>query len=100
MLLSIYDNKFVPLIFLTGRNEKPNSNRQVIALICICIITMDHSNCFNLVNLDIELKPEVVWPNAQEICSSAISSCMSVLALGLKDGVIIIWDIHNGLCYS
>lgn len=46
---------------------------------------------------DIEIKPDAAWPNAEQIHTSAISKCMSVLALGMKDGTVAVWDVHRGL---
>ncbi|CAM9895287.1 unnamed protein product [Lampetra planeri] len=44
-----------------------------------------------------EPKADAVWPNAELICCSTISECTMLLALGLRDGTITIWDRYLGL---
>ncbi|KAM4675405.1 WD repeat-containing protein 93 [Discoglossus pictus] len=42
---------------------------------------------------DVEPKPDTVWPCASAIRCSAVSSCISYLALGLENGTLTVWDI-------
>nr|XP_009679558.1 PREDICTED: WD repeat-containing protein 93 [Struthio camelus australis] len=46
--------------------------------------------------VDADLKPDVVWPCAAPIASSAVSSCSRYLALACEDATITIWDKHLG----
>jgi len=45
---------------------------------------------------DLEHKPEIVWPNSQQINISAISECGTFMAVGLKNGTVIVWDVYRG----
>ncbi|XP_035666401.1 WD repeat-containing protein 93-like [Branchiostoma floridae] len=46
---------------------------------------------------DIEHKPDLVWPNTCTITASAVSSDTSLVALGLVDGSLTVWDKYLGL---
>ncbi|BFY98690.1 hypothetical protein BsWGS_01730 [Bradybaena similaris] len=46
---------------------------------------------------DTDLKPDMVWPFASKIMCSALSSCMTYLAIGLNNGNIILWNRQLGL---
>ncbi|XP_034143384.1 WD repeat-containing protein 93 isoform X2 [Esox lucius] len=46
---------------------------------------------------DPEPKPDVLWPNAQEVLCSAVSSCTRFLALGLEGELVTVWDRQLGL---
>ncbi|TRY97200.1 hypothetical protein DNTS_000488 [Danionella cerebrum] len=41
-------------------------------------------------------KPDILWPNAQEILCSVVSSCTRFIVLGLEDQLVTIWDRHFG----
>ncbi|XP_045564296.1 WD repeat-containing protein 93 isoform X2 [Salmo salar] len=47
-----------------------------------------------------EPKPDALWPNAQEILCSAVSSCTRHITLGLVTGLVTVWDRHLGLPLS
>ncbi|XP_052373284.1 WD repeat-containing protein 93 isoform X1 [Oncorhynchus keta] len=49
---------------------------------------------------DPEPKPDALWPNAQEILCSAVSSCTRHITLGLVTGLVTVWDRHLGLPLS
>ncbi|NWI08377.1 WDR93 protein, partial [Crypturellus soui] len=61
-----------------------------------------HNLCLYLLNrpfrekVDVDPKPEVVWPCAAPIACSAVSSCCRYLALACEDAAITIWDQHLG----
>ncbi|KAJ7999366.1 hypothetical protein DPEC_G00193650 [Dallia pectoralis] len=46
---------------------------------------------------DPEPKPDLLWPNSQEILCSTVSSCTRHLALGLEGELVTIWDRQLGL---
>ncbi|XP_046898281.1 WD repeat-containing protein 93 [Hypomesus transpacificus] len=46
---------------------------------------------------DMEHKPDVLWPNAQEIFCSTVSSCTNYIALGLDTELVTVWDRYSGL---
>ncbi|XP_068740235.1 WD repeat-containing protein 93-like [Montipora capricornis] len=45
---------------------------------------------------DLEHKPDIVWPHSDQITISAISECGSFMAVGLKNGAVIVWDLYRG----
>ncbi|XP_029600858.1 WD repeat-containing protein 93 isoform X2 [Salmo trutta] len=49
---------------------------------------------------DPEPKADALWPNAQEILCSAVSSCTRHITLGLVNGLVTVWDRHLGLPLS
>ncbi|NXA47372.1 WDR93 protein, partial [Nothocercus julius] len=61
-----------------------------------------HNLCLYLLNrpfkekVDVDPKPEVVWPCAAPIACSAVSSCWRYLALACEDTAITIWDQQLG----
>ena len=44
--------------------------------------------------LELDIKPETVWPQADIITASAMSTDSSLLALGLRNGIVTVWDKH------
>ncbi|XP_023932289.1 WD repeat-containing protein 93 isoform X1 [Lingula anatina] len=46
---------------------------------------------------DIEHKPEFVSPHSDVLTATAVSQCTSLLAVGLKNGIVVIWDMHIGV---
>ncbi|XP_078701623.1 WD repeat-containing protein 93-like [Branchiostoma floridae x Branchiostoma belcheri] len=46
---------------------------------------------------DLEHKPDLVWPNTCSITATAVSSDTSLLAVGLADGTLTVWDKYLGL---
>ena len=55
---------------------------------------MMHVCLFSL--LDIEGKPEVVWPCASPVTALVTSPCTSLLAVGQKDGTVVVWNKQQG----
>ncbi|XP_054900857.1 WD repeat-containing protein 93 isoform X2 [Poeciliopsis prolifica] len=45
---------------------------------------------------DVTPMPEMLWPNAKEILCSAVSRCTYLIALGLEDGMVSIWNRQSG----
>ena len=45
---------------------------------------------------DLEQKPDVVWPSTDSIVVSATSSCATLLAFGLSNGSVVVWDVYRG----
>ncbi|XP_027871110.1 WD repeat-containing protein 93 [Xiphophorus couchianus] len=45
---------------------------------------------------DVTPMPEMLWPNAKEILCSAVSRCTYLIALGLKDAMVCIWNRQSG----
>lgn len=46
---------------------------------------------------ELEHKPDVVWPLSSGVVASAISPCTSLLAFGLQNSNLVIWDKYMGL---
>ncbi|XP_064607659.1 WD repeat-containing protein 93-like isoform X2 [Liolophura sinensis] len=46
---------------------------------------------------DIEYKADIVWPFSCAITSTAVSPCTSLMAIGLDNGNIVIWDLCIGI---
>ena len=44
--------------------------------------------------VDLEHKPDQVWPNAGKVTAMTTTPCTSLIALGLEDGSVILWDKH------
>ncbi|KAL1271000.1 hypothetical protein QQF64_030016 [Cirrhinus molitorella] len=49
---------------------------------------------------DSEPRPDVLWPNSQEILCSAISACTRFVVLGLDGQLVTIWDRRFGCPYA
>ncbi|KAI2662418.1 WD repeat-containing protein 93 [Labeo rohita] len=49
---------------------------------------------------DSEPKPDVLWPNSQEILCSAVSACTRFVVLGLDGQLVTIWDRQFGCPYG
>nr|XP_009301730.1 WD repeat-containing protein 93 isoform X1 [Danio rerio]XP_021333634.1 WD repeat-containing protein 93 isoform X1 [Danio rerio] len=49
---------------------------------------------------DNEPRPDVLWPNSQEILCSAVSSCTRFIVLGLDNQLVTIWDRRFGSPYA
>ena len=45
---------------------------------------------------DIEFKPDLVWPFTCKITATAISEDTNVIAVGLENGNIVVWDRYMG----
>ena len=45
---------------------------------------------------DMEHKPDIVWPHSDQIIISAVSECGSFIAMGLKTGTVVVWDVYRG----
>ncbi|XP_043958265.1 WD repeat-containing protein 93 isoform X2 [Gambusia affinis] len=45
---------------------------------------------------DVTPMPEMLWPNAKEILCSAVSRCTYLIALGLEDAMVCIWNRQSG----
>ncbi|XP_060554137.1 WD repeat-containing protein 93-like isoform X3 [Ruditapes philippinarum] len=45
---------------------------------------------------DIEFKPDLVWPFTCKITSSEVSPDTNVIAIGLENGNLVVWDRHMG----
>ena len=45
---------------------------------------------------DIEFKPDLVWPFTCKITATAISDDTNVIAVGLENGNIVVWDRYMG----
>ncbi|XP_016525514.1 WD repeat-containing protein 93 isoform X1 [Poecilia formosa] len=45
---------------------------------------------------DVAPVPEMLWPNAKEILCSAVSRCTCLIALGLEDATVYIWNRQSG----
>ena len=50
---------------------------------------------FNI-SSDLEHKPDIVWPNSEQILISAVSECGYFMAVGLKNGTVVVWDVYRG----
>lgn len=51
--------------------------------------------CF-VTSSDLEHKPDIVWPHSEQIIISAVSECGSFMAMGLKTGTVVVWDVYRG----
>ncbi|XP_042616672.1 WD repeat-containing protein 93 isoform X1 [Cyprinus carpio] len=49
---------------------------------------------------DSEPRPDVLWPNSQEILCSAVSACTRFIVLGLDGQLVTIWDRRFGFPYA
>ncbi|KAI7814778.1 WD repeat-containing protein 93 [Triplophysa rosa] len=49
---------------------------------------------------DGEPRPDVLWPNSQEILCSAVSACTRFIVLGLVSQLVTIWDRRFGCPYA
>ncbi|XP_067256805.1 LOW QUALITY PROTEIN: WD repeat-containing protein 93 [Chanodichthys erythropterus] len=49
---------------------------------------------------DSEPRPDVLWPNSQEILCSAVSACTRFIVLGLDGQLVTIWDRRFGCPYA
>ncbi|KAF4110831.1 hypothetical protein G5714_007862 [Onychostoma macrolepis] len=49
---------------------------------------------------DSEPRPDVLWPNSQEILCSAVSACTRFIVLGLDSQLVTIWDRRFGYPYA
>ncbi|EDO45562.1 predicted protein [Nematostella vectensis] len=78
-----------------GLDSTPNKTNSV----AVCWSKETQLSIYSLVKTakDIEHKPDVVWPSAQPILVSTVSDCLSLLALGLENGTVVVWDVHRGL---
>lgn len=45
---------------------------------------------------DLEHKPDIVWPNSEQITISSISECGAFMAVGLNNGTVVVWDVYRG----
>ncbi|KAM7446178.1 oxidoreductase [Porites harrisoni] len=45
---------------------------------------------------DLEHKPDILWPNSEQIHISVVSECGSYMALGLKNGTVVVWNVYRG----
>ncbi|XP_073715380.1 WD repeat-containing protein 93 isoform X2 [Misgurnus anguillicaudatus] len=41
---------------------------------------------------DVEPRPDILWPNSQEILCSAVSACTRFIVLGLVSQLVTVWD--------
>ncbi|XP_071965373.1 WD repeat-containing protein 93-like [Antedon mediterranea] len=46
---------------------------------------------------DIEHKPEMVWPHSSPITVLSTTPCTSLLAIGLQNGMLLVWDMLYGI---
>ncbi|XP_067664701.1 WD repeat-containing protein 93-like isoform X3 [Haliotis asinina] len=46
---------------------------------------------------DFEHKPDVVWPFSCRICCSSVSPCTVLLAVGLENGTVSLWNRYLGI---
>ncbi|XP_072166592.1 WD repeat-containing protein 93-like [Diadema setosum] len=65
----------------------------------IFVSSWSNSTNVSLFNLlknakDLEHKPDQVWPNADRVGAMATSPCTSLVAVGLEDGCVHLWDKH------
>jgi len=45
---------------------------------------------------DVEFKPDLVWPFTCKITCTEISKDTNVIAIGLENGNLVIWDRYMG----
>jgi len=45
---------------------------------------------------DLEHKPDIVWPHSEQVIVSTVSECGSFMAMGLKTGTVVVWDVYRG----
>lgn len=45
---------------------------------------------------DLEHKPDIVWPHSEQVIISTVSECGSFMAMGLKTGTVVVWDVYRG----
>ena len=43
---------------------------------------------------ELDIKPETVWPQAAVITASAVTPDSTLVALGLANGLVTVWDKH------
>ncbi|KGL75817.1 WD repeat-containing protein 93, partial [Tinamus guttatus] len=94
---------FHPLIF-KSLHYLPTPGRIILSVPAGISVHWDgsHNLCLYLLSrsfkekVDVDPKPEVVWPCAAPIACSAVSSCCRYLALACEDAAITIWDQHLG----
>ncbi|XP_041464853.1 WD repeat-containing protein 93-like [Lytechinus variegatus] len=84
-----------PGLMLASANAAPINQDQAH----IFIASWSNSTNICLYNLlktakDLEHKPDQVWPNAGKTTSMTTTPCTSLIALGLEDGSIALWDKH------
>ena len=46
--------------------------------------------------IDTEFKPDLVWPFTCKITSTEVSPDTNVIAIGLENGNLVVWDRHMG----
>ena len=37
-----------------------------------------------------------MWPNSDQLTMSEVSECGSFMAMGLRNGTVVVWDIYKG----
>lgn len=37
-----------------------------------------------------------MWPNSDQLTLSEVSECGSFMAMGLRNGTVVVWDIYRG----
>lgn len=37
-----------------------------------------------------------MWPNSDQLALSEVSECGSFMAMGLRNGTVVVWDIYRG----
>eukprot|EP00057_Strongylocentrotus_purpuratus_P006246 XP_011660720.1 PREDICTED: WD repeat-containing protein 93 isoform X3 [Strongylocentrotus purpuratus] len=84
-----------PGLMLASANAAPINQDQAH----IFVASWSNSTNICLYNLlktakDLEHKPDQVWPNAGKITLMTTTPCTSLIALGLEDGSIALWDKH------
>ena len=48
------------------------------------------------ISTDLEHKPDIVWPNSEQITISSVSEGGAFMAMGLKNGTVVVWDVYRG----
>ncbi|CAJ1049022.1 LOW QUALITY PROTEIN: WD repeat-containing protein 93 [Xyrichtys novacula] len=78
-------------------DNKTNSNRGSPVAVCVWWSGSHNLLQYSLKNKpDVEPIPDMIWPNAQEILCSAVSTCTRFIAVGLKGAMLCVWDRQSG----
>ena len=70
--------------------------KELAVLRCFLFCLSSFCNYNSSISSDLEHKPDILWPNSEQIHISVVSECGSYMALGLKNGTVVVWNVYRG----